>query len=113
MALFCLMIFMTVSANLLIKTGTLASNHSHHLIDLINWKIFFGLGSFGVGGLCLIFLMQQLPLNIVQAVNTLQYVAVILAAAMILHESIPLTRWLGIFMILLGIFIIGFSQKKA
>ena len=106
------MISATVAANLLTKTGTQIANHTHHLLALINWKVFFGLGSFGIGGICLIFLMQQLPLNIVQAFNTLQYVAVILAAAIILHEHIPTMRWVGIFMIISGILIVGTSQEK-
>jgi undecaprenyl phosphate-alpha-L-ara4N flippase subunit ArnE len=51
-----------------------------------------------------------LPLNIAQSFAAGQFIAVILAASLVLSEAISTAQWVGIFLIAAGIAIVGWSQ---
>lgn len=102
------MISFTVLANILLKTGaTLA--HPGQFEHLLNWRIILGLCSFAVAACFYILVLQWLPLNVAQSFTAAQFVAVILASALVLSEPIGPGQWLGISLIALGIFLVGWS----
>lgn len=110
LAAFVIMICLTVTANLLLKTGAMAAGvASGHWIGLLNWRVVAGLGSFALGAFFYVVILTRLPLNVAQSFAALQFVAVILAASLILGEPIGLLRWAGILLICGGIFLVGLS----
>jgi drug/metabolite transporter (DMT)-like permease len=107
---FIAMISFTVLANILLKTGaTLA--HPGQFQHLLNWRVILGLGSFALAAVFYVLVLQWLPLNVAQSFAAAQFVAVILASALILSEPIGPAQWLGIGLIALGIFVVGWSRQ--
>ena len=51
--------------------------------------------------------LSMVPLNIAVSVSALLYIGIVLLAALVFHESIPLLRWGGIALIALGMLVIG------
>jgi drug/metabolite transporter (DMT)-like permease len=50
-----------------------------------------------------------MPLNVAQAILSIQFVAVIVSSATILGEPVGVVRWLGIGLILVGILVVSFT----
>jgi drug/metabolite transporter (DMT)-like permease len=102
----------TVTANLLLKTGAVMGRDAGGAWweQLLNWRVVAGFASFGVAALFYTVLLRTVPLNVAQSFTAAQYVAIILASAVVLSEPISAARWLGIFLIASGIAIVGWSQ---
>lgn len=111
---FALMVSCTVAGNILMKQGAMVPAAQRVIFGLMGWRTFFGFGVFLVAGLLYSLVLRWVPLNVAQSFAALQFVVVILAAAMILAEPIPPIRWVGIVFILTGIAIVGlFSLNQA
>jgi drug/metabolite transporter (DMT)-like permease len=106
---FVLMIFFTVAANLLLKIGA-GRPTPQMLFGLLSWTSVLGLTFFGCAGLVYAWLLKFLPLNIAQSFAAAQFVAVTLAASLVLSETISTAQWIGIILIAAGIVIVGWSQ---
>jgi drug/metabolite transporter (DMT)-like permease len=106
------MITCTVIANLLLKTGAVMGREAGGAwwVQLLNWRIVAGLASFGMAGLLYTVVLRWLPLNVAQSFTAAQFVATIIAGALILSEPITGVRWLGIALIACGIAVVGWSQ---
>jgi undecaprenyl phosphate-alpha-L-ara4N flippase subunit ArnE len=100
------MVLCTVAANLLLKLGS-QDVPSPLLLGLLSWRTAGGLAAFGCAGLFYAAALRFLPLNVAQSYAAVQFVAVILAAKLVLGEPVPLGRWLGISMIMGGILIVA------
>lgn len=105
------MITFTVIANLLLKTGAVAGGTDGPITRLVNWRVILGLVSFGTAACFYIIILQWLPLNVAQSFAAAQFVAVILASAILLSEPIGTAQWIGIALIALGIGVVGWSQN--
>lgn len=105
------MISFTVIANLLLKTGAVAGGPGQPLTHLLNWRVILGLASFGMAACFYIVILQWLPLNVAQSFAAAQFIAVIVASAWLLSESIGFGQWLGISLIAAGIAVVGWSQQ--
>jgi len=104
------MISCTVAANLLLKVGGGAQGFSDHPIWRVwNWPVIFGLISFGLAGLVYMLILRVLPLNVAVSITAAQFIAVVLAAWLILGEPITPYRWVGIVLIFFGVLIVGRS----
>jgi len=55
--------------------------------------------------------LRALPLHAAQALAALQYVAVALAASVLLRERIVPTSWLGIACIVVGILLVSLAMR--
>jgi drug/metabolite transporter (DMT)-like permease len=101
----------TVIANLLLKTGAVMGRDAGGAWweQLLNWRVVAGFASFGAAALFYTILLRTVPLNVAQSFTAAQYVAVILASALVLSEPINAARWVGIFLIAGGIAIVGWS----
>ena len=104
------MISCTVAANLLLKAGAMVPTSERIFFELLSWKMIVGIFVFGCAALIYTWLLHWLPLNVVQSFAAAQFVAVILASAVVLSESIPLARWIGILLITSGIVLVGFTS---
>ncbi len=104
-----------VVANMLIKTGL---NHLH-LGSLVSAKgivallsspwVMCGIFCYGMGLATYLYLLNRLPLNLVQPFSALAFVGVILASRFVLGEAISTVRWAGIILIFAGIIMVGRS----
>ena len=107
---FLLMISLTVAANLLLKSGaTVARTGTGEWLSLLNWRVVGGLATFALSAIFYLSILTKLPLNVAQSFAAFQFVAVILAAWLILGEPISLVRGAGIMLICAGIFLVGMS----
>lgn len=100
------MIGLTVGANLMLKLGAMAPPGERIVLGLFGWQSVLGLALFGSGGLIYAFVLRALPLYVAQVFASAQYVAVILAAGILLREAISPLSWLGIACIALGILLV-------
>ncbi len=105
------MVSFTVLANLLMKVGS-QDAPSPLFFGLLSWKSVWGLVAFGFAGLCYAAALRYLPLNVAQSFGAAQYIAVILAAKLILDEPVMFQRWVGISMIGLGIIVIAMTHDS-
>jgi undecaprenyl phosphate-alpha-L-ara4N flippase subunit ArnE len=105
---FVTMIGLTVVANLLVKLGAVSGGTGVGFMSaLFNWQTLCGLASFGLAALVYVLVLRSLPLNIAQSFASAQFIAVILASAVILSEPIGALQWLGIALIASGITIVA------
>jgi drug/metabolite transporter (DMT)-like permease len=103
---FVLMISCTVAANLLMKAGAIAGPDGR-ILKAVHWKTLIGFAAFGLAGLIYAWLLKWLPLNVAQSFAAAQFIAVILASAIVLAEPVSAPRWLGITFIAVGIALVG------
>lgn len=109
--IFIAMISCTVIANLLMKTGASASVEKGSLLDsFLDFRTIAGLASFAAAAILYVMLLRRLPLNVAQSFMSAQFVAVILASALVLGEHIAPVQWIGIGLIAAGIVTVGWSQ---
>lgn len=103
------MIALTVCGNLLLKLGAVsaASRPDEGLERFLNAYVFGGVASFAAAAAAYLIVLQWLPLNVAQSYLSAQFVAVVLAAALILSEPIGGGQWAGIALIAAGIFLVG------
>ena len=69
---------------------------------LINPYIFGGLIIYSLATILWFYILSKAELSLVYPLQSLCYVAVAIIAVLIFKESIPLTRWFGIGLIVLG-----------
>jgi drug/metabolite transporter (DMT)-like permease len=109
---FALMIAFTVAANLCLKAGALVPAAERTIPGFCDWRTLLGFAFFGTSAVIYSGVLQSMPLNLAQSIAASQFVAVILASAVILAEPIPPLRLLGILLIVAGIAIVSFSEKR-
>lgn len=74
---------------------------------LTNWW-FLGCGlSYAAGTVLWMYILKHFPFSMAYPMISLSYVFGMLAAIFIFHESIPLSRWLGVFLIMSGCVLIA------
>ena len=111
--LILLTITFTVIGNLFLKMGVMTDGISDIWpLSFLNIKVFIGLVCFACSVLFYAALLQRLPLNVAQSIFSIQFVAVILAAKIILGEPISLTTWIGILLVACGLIVIGLSISQ-
>lgn len=102
---FILMVLCTVTANLLLKLGAMVPLEHRVLFGLFDWRTLLAFVFFGGSLLIYSWLLGRMPLNLAQSLASVQFVAIILASALVLAEPIPLPRLLGIVLIVAGILV--------
>jgi drug/metabolite transporter (DMT)-like permease len=105
------MISCCVAANLLMKVGS-QDPPSPLLLGFLSWRTVLGLAAFGFGGLFYAAALRFLPLNLAQSYAAAQFIAVIVAAKLVLGEPVPPARWVGISMIMAGILIVASHETQ-
>lgn len=106
------MITFTVIANLLLKTGAVSGREAGGAWweQLLDWRIAAAFGSFAVSVFFYTLVLRDVPLNVAQSFTAAQFVAIVLASALVLGEPITGIRWAGMALIACGIAIVGWSQ---
>jgi len=93
------------AGNIFLKLGASAAQQRPALLGLLNWQTVTGIACFGFGILAYAWALKQIDLHVAQIVVSLQYVAVIMLAALLLDERISVNQWLGIALIAVGLFV--------
>jgi multidrug transporter EmrE-like cation transporter len=107
------MIACTIGANLLMKVGADVPTERRILGGLISMPAIAGMALFGVAMLFYLAVLHRLPLNLAQGFAAAQFVGVILAARLVLGESILPLQWIFMVLITIGVIGIGFTMGHA
>ena len=75
--------------------------------------LWVGLVMFGVSAAFWLVVLSRVPLSIAYPLVGMSYVLVVLIAKLVLHESVPALRWVGVAIVALGIAVIGASFRRA
>ncbi len=100
----------TVAANLTLKVAS--QSHGFGTVwplSIVNTRVVFAAGAFAMAFVFYTMLLRRLPLSLAQAIISVQFVLVILAANVLLDEPVGAIRWIGISLMALGLLVIGVS----
>jgi drug/metabolite transporter (DMT)-like permease len=92
-----------VLGNIFVKLGSSVDSKHAYIFGVFGWQTLIGISFFASGVVFYGLALKLLPLYTAQAVVTLQFVGVILAAAILFGEVIDMRQWLGIAFIGVGI----------
>lgn len=71
---------------------------------LINWPLAAcGIG-FGGATVLWLYMLKHFDFSLAYPITSLSYIFGMVAAALVLHESIPTARWIGVIFIVIGVF---------
>ena len=76
---------------------------------VLNPWVFVGFVCFGLSSLFWLVVLSRLPLSLVYPMVSFAYVLVAILSMFFFKESITLVRWVGIFVIVAGVFLISRS----
>ncbi|MBU0457446.1 MAG: EamA family transporter [Nanoarchaeota archaeon] len=89
-----------------------ANKLNFNLISIItNWQIFTGLLLYGLGAILMIIAFRGGELTVLFPIITSSYVWVTIGSSYFFEEIITSSRWIGIFLIIIGILIIIIGEK--
>lgn len=69
---------------------------------LVNWQFALCGLSFGAAGLLWMYIVKHFPLSQAYPLVSLSYVFGMLAAIVFFHETVDMTKWLGVLLIMVG-----------
>ena len=115
-ALLAVSILLAVIGQLLMKKGMLifgafpASQLLYKIIPMfLNPFVFFGLACFGASAIFWLVVLSRLELSLVYPMVSVAYILVALASWFFFKENVTLVRWMGILVIVFGVFLISRS----
>jgi undecaprenyl phosphate-alpha-L-ara4N flippase subunit ArnE len=104
----------TVAGNLILKTGTGKQGiGTVWPLTVLNGEIVIAAAAFMLAFFSYAMVLRRLPLSLAQAIVSLQFVLVILAANVVLNEQVGLLRWAGIVLMALGLAVVGISPSSS
>ncbi|MDD5383087.1 MAG: EamA family transporter [Candidatus Margulisbacteria bacterium] len=109
-------ILLAVAGQLLMKKGMLAFGAfpvSQLLTKVIpmflNPWVFIGFVCFGLSSIFWLVVLSRLELSLVYPMVSVAYVLVALVSWLVFKENVTLVRWLGVLVIMVGVFLISRS----
>jgi multidrug transporter EmrE-like cation transporter len=75
-------------------------------------RLWAGLALFGVSSVFWLIVLSRVPLSVAYPFVGVGYIIIVLLSRYVLHEQVPLTRWLGVVIVATGIAIIGLSFRR-
>jgi multidrug transporter EmrE-like cation transporter len=75
-------------------------------------RLWAGLALFGISSIFWLVVLSRVPLSVAYPFVGVSYIIIVLLSRYVLHEQVPLMRWLGVVIVATGIAIIGFSFKR-
>jgi drug/metabolite transporter (DMT)-like permease len=94
---------------LLIGTFSLTQLLPRLFSIIFNPFVFLGLSSFALSSILWLVILSRFQLSFVYPMVSLAYVAVAILSLFLFKESVTWVRWVGIFTICLGVFLISRS----
>jgi len=74
---------------------------------LSNWWLGAMGASFTVAGLLWMYMLKKFQFSVAYPVTSIAYIFGMFAAVLVFHESVPLTRWLGVVLIMVGVALVA------
>jgi drug/metabolite transporter (DMT)-like permease len=74
---------------------------------LTNVTVLGGMSMYFLSAALWLYLLTKLDVSVVQPILALTYVVTPILAVFFIGEDVPLTRWVGIFVIILGVYIVA------
>jgi len=109
-------ILLAVAGQLLMKKGMLVFGAFpvrqllYKIIPIfLNPYVFVGLAFFGASAVLWLVVLSRLELSLVYPMVSVAYILVALASWLLFKENVTLVRWLGILVIVMGVFLISRS----
>jgi drug/metabolite transporter (DMT)-like permease len=96
-------VVMNVLGNVFMKLGSSVDERHALIFGIFGWHTLLGISCFASGVLFYGFALKVLPLYLAQAVVALQFIGVILAAAIFFGEAINAPQWFGMIFIVVGL----------
>lgn len=75
-------------------------------------QLWIGLTSFGISALFWLVVLSRVPLSVAYPFVGVSYILIVAFARFFLDEQVPLFRWVGVWVVALGIAIVGFSFRR-
>lgn len=103
---------MSAAGAVFLKLGAGDIRHDLGLVAMgwqiaTNWRILSGVVLYCVPVLIWIFMLKKVDISFLQPLFSSVYVLTPILATVFLHEHVPPGRWLGIGIVLIGVFIIA------
>ena len=76
-------------------------------------RLWIGLALFGISAVFWLVVLSRVPLSIAYPFVGLSYLVIVAFARVVLHEHVPLVRWVGVAVVAAGIAIVGLSFRRA
>lgn len=104
----------TVLANLALKIGAQRPGAlAVWPFNVVNMHVVLGAALFALAFLFYTLILRRLPLSVAGTIFSVQFVLVILAANLVLHEGISGVRWAGIALIAAGLLVVSLSPDSS
>jgi multidrug transporter EmrE-like cation transporter len=75
-------------------------------------RLWAGLLLFGISSIFWMVVLSRVPLSVAYPFVGVSYILIVLLSRYILHEHVPLLRWIGVLVVATGIAIIGISFRR-
>ena len=75
-------------------------------------RLWIGLTLFGISAVFWLVVLSRVPLSVAYPSVGLSYIVVVGFQRVVKHEHVPSLRWLGVFVVAMGIALIGFSFRR-
>lgn len=76
-------------------------------------RLWLGLTLFGISALFWLVVLSRVPLSVAYPIVGVSYILIVLLGRFVLHETVPMVRWVGVFVVATGIAIIGLSFRRS
>lgn len=100
-------IVLMVSGQTLFKLGIQKAGGFQLLKLASSWHVISGLALFGGATILWFYILSRMPLSVAYPFQSLAYVAGMIVALFVFQETITLTRWVGIGVIMFGVYLIA------
>jgi len=91
----------------LTKAGDFSMTWQYFLRLFTNWQFICCGLCYGAGSILWMYIIKHFPFSMAYPMVSLSYVMGMFAAIIFFHEQIPMTRWLGVFLIMSGCILIA------
>jgi drug/metabolite transporter (DMT)-like permease len=107
-------ILMSSAGSILLKVGSTQISHEDGWLiaakqAIFQWQLITGVFMYLIPVLIWIFLLKKVEISFLQPIFAAVYVFTPIMASIFLNESIIMQRWIGIGIIVLGVFIVAHS----
>ncbi|MDQ4028568.1 MAG: EamA family transporter [Actinomycetota bacterium] len=75
-------------------------------------RLWAGLALFGISSIFWLVVLSRVPLSVAYPFVGVSYIIIVLLSRYVLHEHVPLLRWLGVVIVATGVAIIGLSFRR-
>jgi drug/metabolite transporter (DMT)-like permease len=108
----CVFFVSTILANFCVKQGVLILGPLSLTFDSLIQAakspfVLAGMACYAVAAAAWILSLSIVPLNVAMSVSAFLYVGIVFIAAVFFGEAIPLLRWAGIGLMMLGMFVVA------